>query len=65
MIDIDECGLMLSIANRSFGHSMRHLRVRKKGNYCRDTKLTIILAIEPGDPDIPAGEPGSIENPRR
>ena len=65
MMDMDECGLMLSIASRTFGHAVKHLRVRKKGNYCRDTKVTVILAIEPGDPDIPDGRPGSLTNPRR
>jgi transposase len=41
------------------------LKIRKPGNYDRGTfKLTIILAIETGDPDIPAGDIGSISNPR-
>ena len=64
LIDIDECGLMLMIANRNFGHAMKHLRVRKKGNYCRDTKVTVILAIEPGDPELPDHVVGSVQNPR-
>ena len=64
LINIDECGLMLMIANRNFGHAMKHFRVRKKGNYCRDTKVTVILAIEPGDPELPDHVVDSVKNPR-
>jgi transposase len=41
------------------------LHIRKPGNYDRGTfKLTVILAIEAGDPEIPDGVIGSVTNPR-
>jgi hypothetical protein len=41
------------------------LKIRKPGNYDWGTfKLTIILAVETGDPDIPDGYIGSVSNPR-
>ena len=41
------------------------MKIRKPGNYDRGTfKLTIILAVETGDPAIPAGVIGSVSNPR-
>lgn len=65
LIDADEFGLHLNAANRKYGSAPIGLKIRKPGNYDRGTfKLTIILAIETGDPDIPAGDIGSISNPR-
>jgi len=65
LIDIDECGFELKDAGLSFGHAVRGMRVRKVGNYGRGTcKITLILAIEPGDPNKPADVEGSIEKPR-
>lgn len=65
MIDIDECGIQLNMANENYGHAVQGLRVRKIGNYGRGrTKITIIMAIEPGDPHIPWGRKGSIARPR-
>ena len=41
------------------------MRVRKIGNYGRGkAKITLILAIEPGDPDLRACKKGSVQNPR-
>ena len=37
----------------------------KPGHYSQDTKLTILLAVEAGDPALPAGVRGSTSNPRR
>ena len=37
----------------------------KPGHYSRDTKLTIILAVEAGDPALPPHTRGSVGNPRR
>ena len=39
--------------------------MRKPGSYTKDTKVTVILAIELGDIRVPAGQIGSVENPRR
>jgi len=41
------------------------VRVSKPGNYSRDENLSIFLAIEPGDPRLPAEIQGSIQRPRR
>jgi len=65
LIDADEFGLHLNAANRKYGSSPRSLMIRKPGNYDRGTfKLTIILAVEMGDPDIRDGDIGSVSNPR-
>ncbi len=65
LIDVDEFGLHLSEANRKYGSTPIGLKIRKPGNYdCGTFKLTIILAVETGDPDIPNGDIGSVSNPR-
>ena len=65
MIDADEFGLYLNSANRKYGSSPRGMKIRKPRNYGRGTfKLTIILAVETGDPAILAGVIGSVSNPR-
>ncbi len=65
LIDANEFGLHLNSANRKYGSSPCGLKIRKPGNYDRVTfKLTIILAVENGDPEIPAGVIGSVSNPR-
>lgn len=64
-IDVDECGLVLDDANPHYGHAVRGLRVRRPGNYGRGlVKITVILAVEPGDPALPAHVNGSVEWPR-
>jgi hypothetical protein len=64
-IDSDECGINLSLANKKIGHAVKGARVVQKGNYSPETKITVILTIEPGNPDLPPGVLGSVENPRR
>ena len=65
VIDADEFGLHLNAANKKYGSSPKGLAIRKPGNYDRgDFKLTILLAVETGDPAIPAGQIGSVSNPR-
>ncbi len=65
MIDADEFGLHLNSANRKYGSSPWGVKIRKLGNCDRGTfKLTIILAVETGDPAILAGVIGSVSNPR-
>jgi hypothetical protein len=57
--------LHLNDANRKYGSAPRGLKIRKPGNYDRGTfKLTVILAVEAGDPAIPNGDIGSVSNPR-
>ena len=50
LIDIDECGIELKRANRKYGYGVNEMRVVIPGLYSQDTKVTIILAIEAGDP---------------
>jgi hypothetical protein len=65
LVDIDEFGLHLNAANKKYGSSPRGLEIRKPGNYDRGNfKLTILLAVETGDPTIPDGDIGSVSNPR-
>jgi hypothetical protein len=64
-MDLDEFGIAIQRINKKYGHSHSTLRIRKAGHYCRDTKLTVLLGIEPGDPRLPAHFDGSIEKPRR
>ena len=65
LIDVDECAIELKAVNENYGHAVKGLRVRKIGNYGRGKcKFTLILAVEAGDPDLPASTEGSIELPR-
>ena len=64
-IDVDEFGVCLTRCNRKRGYAISFYRVRKPGHYVRNTKLTVLVAVEPGDPQIPAHIDGSIEKPRR
>ena len=64
-IDIDEFAVEHRKLNRSKGWGLSCYRVRTVGNYTKDTKLTVILAIEAGDPRLGDGEEGSTARPRR
>lgn len=65
LIDIDEFCITLEKCNRTGGWMLKCYRIRKDGHYKVGNKLTCLLGIEPGDPRIPAGQRGSVENPRR
>jgi transposase len=64
-IDFDECGVSLDGTNPTIGHAHTSVRVRKPGFYTKDTKLTVICGVEPGDPTLPPHVTGSITRPRR
>ena len=64
-IDIDECGIEMQSTNREHGYAYSRARIWKPGAYSRDVKVTIILAIEPGDPRILPSIYESVEWPRR
>lgn len=65
LIDIDEFGVVWEQVNRGFGHALKGLRVRKIGKYGRgQIKVTVILAIEAGNPMLPAHAAGSLRRPR-
>lgn len=65
LIDVDEFRISLDRCNNKFGWAAKNFRVRKSGHYVKDTKLTVLFGIEPGDPDIPNGILGSVSNTRR
>ena len=65
MIDVDKCGIEITRTNRKYGHCSCGVRVVKPGQYSKDTKLTVILAVEAGDPALQPEVQGSIQNPRR
>jgi hypothetical protein len=65
LLDVDEFGIAIQRVNKKYGHSHSTIRIRKAGHYCRDTKLTVLYAIEPGDPQLPPHVDGSVEKPRR
>lgn len=58
-------GIALERCNNKYGYALAIYRVWKPGHYTRSTKLTVLLAIEPGDPRLPNNVYGSIERPRR
>ena len=65
LIDCDEMALVISDANENYGHAVKNLCVCKIGNYCRgELKVTIIMAIEAGNPDLNDDVLGSITYPR-
>lgn len=64
-IDADEFGIAIQKCNRKSGHAYVSVRIRKPGHYCRDTKLTVLFAVEPGDPRLPPHMDGSVQKPRR
>ncbi len=65
LIDIDEFGLHLNAANKKYGSSPCGLKICKPSNNDRGMfKLTIILAVEAGDPAVANGLVGSLTMPR-
>ena len=52
LIDMDECGIELSTANRTIGKSLIGYRVTQTGPYSKTTKYNLLLAIS-GDSTSP------------
>ena len=66
LIDIDETRFALKKVQTRRGYAMRCVRVRDTGEYRRgQDSLNLIIGIEPGHPNIPPDELGSIKNPRK
>ncbi len=65
LIDFDKFGVLLEKCNRTGGWAVKVLRVRKDGHYHHGAKITVIFAIEPGDPRLPLHVRGSVDRPRR
>ena len=51
--------------NRTGGWALSVFRVRKDGHYHFGAKITVLFAIEPGDPRLPPHVRGSVQRPRR
>ena len=62
---MDEFGVTFERCNRTGGWAVKVLRVRKDGHYHHGAKITVIFAIEPGDPALAPHVRGSVERPRR
>ena len=66
LIDVNECYFLLEGVNQYYGHAVKGLCVWKPGNYRRGLiKITIILAVEPDDPNLPDHVEGNVARPRR
>ncbi len=63
IIDSDECGFQVTDCNRTHGYSVAGVRVIKKGNYSKSTKITLIASIEAGNPNLPPNVSGSRQKP--
>jgi hypothetical protein len=61
LIDVDEFGVTLEKCNCTGGWAVKVLRVRKDGHYHHGIKMTVIFAIEPGDPALLPNVCGSLE----
>ncbi len=64
LIDVDKFGVSLEKCNHRGGWAVKVLHVQKDGHYHHSMKMTVIFAIELGDPDLPDHARGSVEQPR-
>ena len=65
LIDIDEFAMETKRLNRRNAWAVSFRRVRSIGNYAKGQKLTVIIAVEAGDPTVPNNLTGSIAHPRQ
>jgi hypothetical protein len=70
LVDFDEFAMPLEKCNRTQGWALVCRRVRKEGHYHLSyhrvgNELTCLMAIEPGDRHVAAGQLGGLENPPR
>ena len=65
LLDADEMGIDISDACASYGHAVKKIPLQKLGNYGRGQfKLTLIIAIEAGDPKLEPDKLGSVDSPQ-
>jgi hypothetical protein len=64
LIDVDKFGISLEKCNCTGGWAMRVFRVRKDWHYHHGAKITVLLAIEPGDPALLPHVRGSVQHPQ-
>jgi transposase len=66
LIDVDETHFNLKATSSRYGYALGPVRVRDRGHYQRgESSINVILAIEPGDGNLPDHVYGSIQNPRK
>ena len=65
LIDIDEASFCLKKIEKKYGRAYSSCRVRDLGNYKRGGgTISLLMAVEPGNPNLPPNQLGSIEFPR-
>lgn len=66
LIDVKEAKFCLSEIERSVGQNLTCFRVHDTGHYSHNApSLTLVLAVEPGNPHLSPHIYGSIFNPRK
>jgi len=65
LIDVDKFGVTMERCNCKRGWAPKFSRVRKDGHNNHGMKITVLFAIEPGDPNLPPATRGSLQHPRR
>ena len=65
LINIDKFGITIERTNTKVGWAVTAYQVRKPGLYGRGSKLTVLFAVEPGDPNLPDNFDGSVQRPHR
>eukprot|EP00536_Pseudo-nitzschia_multiseries_P015348 jgi/Psemu1/42184/gm1.42184_g len=60
LIAVDESAMEAKRLNQSNSWAICFGRVQTVGNYKKGQKLTVTIAVEPGDPELPADVTGSI-----
>jgi hypothetical protein len=63
--DIDEFGVTLKRCNRTSSWALKVFCQQKDGHYGHGKKITVLFAIEPGDPALAPHVYGSVERPRQ
>eukprot|EP00536_Pseudo-nitzschia_multiseries_P013304 jgi/Psemu1/34767/gm1.34767_g len=61
--DVDEFAMEAKWLNRPNSWAICFRQVRTVGNYEKGQKLTVMIAVEPGDPELPVDVTGSITWP--
>ncbi len=63
LLDNDKFGVTLDKCNRR-GGAVKVLHVQKEGHYHNGAKITLIFAVEPGDPRLAPHVQGSVGLPQ-
>jgi transposase len=65
-LDLDETHFSLKATSSLYGYAPGPVRVRDRGHYKRgDSTINVILAVEPGNGNLPDHVYGSIQKPRK